>query len=138
MDELLKAWHDRTSVPPVAQLLGAHLEGYGSGRASMTMEATAAHHNAMGTLHGGLLGALADMAIGAALATTLEDGEGFTTLTLNASYLRAVVEGPVTASAEVVRRGRRTALVRCRVDSGDRHVAEFDSNCLILGADAHD
>lgn len=135
MDELLKAWHDRTSVPPVAMLLGANLEEYGGGRAMMTMEATVAHHNAMGTLHGGLLGALADMAVGAALATTLEQGESFTTLTLNANYLRAVIEGPVTATAEVIRRGRRTALVRCRLDHGDRHVAEFDSNCVILRPD---
>jgi uncharacterized protein (TIGR00369 family) len=135
MDELLKSWHDRTSVPPVAKLLGANLEEYGEGRATMTMEATAVHHNAMGTLHGGLLGALADMAVGAALATTLEKGESFTTLTLNANYLRAVIEGPVTATAEVIRRGRRTALVRCRVDHGDRHVAEFDSNCVILRPD---
>jgi uncharacterized protein (TIGR00369 family) len=135
MEELLRAWHDRSTVPPVAKLLGASLEGYGEGRATMTMEATAAHHNAMGTLHGGLLGALADMAVGAALATTLEQGESFTTLTLNANYLRAVIEGPVTATAEVIRRGRRTALVRCRVDHGDRHVAEFDSNCVILRPD---
>lgn len=135
MNELLKAWHDRSSVPPVATLLGASLEEYGEGRATMTMEATAAHHNSMGTLHGGLLGALADMAVGAALATTLEQGESFTTLTLNANYLRAVLEGPVTATAEVIRRGRRTALVRCRVDHGDRHVAEFDSNCVILRPD---
>jgi uncharacterized protein (TIGR00369 family) len=75
------------------------------------------------------------MAVGAALATTLEKGESFTTLTLNANYLRAVIEGPVTATAEVIRRGRRTALVRCRVDHGDRHVAEFDSNCVILRPD---
>lgn len=132
MDELLRAWQDESTVPPVAELLGARLEEYGQGRATMTMEASTAHHNAMGTLHGGLLGALADMAMGAALATTLEEGEGFTTLTLNANYLRAVVEGSVTATAEVIRRGRRTALVRCRVDHGDRHVAEFDSNCVIL------
>ncbi|MDX1509973.1 MAG: PaaI family thioesterase [Nitriliruptorales bacterium] len=132
MDEVLKGWHERTAIPPVGELLGAHLVDYGDGRATMTMEASAAHHNAMGTLHGGLLGALADMAIGGAIATTLEDGESFTTLTLNANYLGAVVQGSVTASAEVVRRGRRTAFVRCRIDHGDRHVAEFDSICMIL------
>ena len=132
MDDVLRGWHERTAIPPVGELLGAHLLDYGNGQATITMEVGAAHHNAMGTLHGGLLGALADMAIGAALATTLEEGESFTTLTLNANYLRAVVEGPLTASAEVVRRGRRTALVRCRVDHGDRHVAEFDSTCMIL------
>lgn len=132
MDELLKAWKSQTSVPPVAELLGVQLLEYSPGQATMTMEVAATHHNAMGTVHGGILCDLADMAVGAAIASTLEDGESFTSLTLNANYLRPVIAGPVTATAEVIRRGRRTAFVRCRIDHDGRHIADFDSNCVLV------
>ncbi|MFQ5771237.1 MAG: PaaI family thioesterase, partial [bacterium] len=48
------------------------------------------HANPMGTLHGGVLCDIADAAMGMAYASTLEQGESFTTLELKINFLKPV------------------------------------------------
>jgi uncharacterized protein (TIGR00369 family) len=66
-------------------MLGLMLTGVEPGRVVIEMDASARHANPMGTLHGGVICDLADLAMGASMATTLEDEESFTTLDLGAS-----------------------------------------------------
>jgi uncharacterized protein (TIGR00369 family) len=49
------------------------------GQAVIELEATAQHANPTGTLHGGILCDIADAAMGTAYASTLAEGETFTT-----------------------------------------------------------
>ncbi|MDX1659503.1 MAG: PaaI family thioesterase [Nitriliruptorales bacterium] len=133
MQDLLEAWRNGEQVPPVAKLVGAEFVDYGEGTGRMQLDVDERHHNAMGTLHGGMLCDLADMTMGIALASVLDGDEGFTTLNLNADYLRPVRAGVVTASAEVVRRGGRTALLHCRLEHDGALVAHVASNCLLFG-----
>jgi uncharacterized protein (TIGR00369 family) len=87
----------------------------------------------MGTLHGGILCDVGDAAMGTAVASTLAPGESFTTLELDAKYLKPVWEADLTARGEVLKRNRRTALVECRVtDDEDSLVAKLESVCLVL------
>ena len=54
----------------------------GDGRATVEFEAGKRHANPMGTLHGGILCDIADAAMGVVYASTLGEGESFTTLEL--------------------------------------------------------
>jgi uncharacterized protein (TIGR00369 family) len=87
----------------------------------------------MGTLHGGILCDIADAAMGIAFASTLEDGESFTTLELKINFLRPVWKDKLRASGKVVKRGRCVGMVECDVtNSQGALVARSSSTCLVL------
>ncbi len=92
----------------------------------------------MGTLHGGVLCDIADLAMGAAYFSTLDEGESFTTLELKINFLRPVWQATLQAEAHVVKRGRVVGLVECDVfDEQRRLVARLSSTCMTLrGAEA--
>ena len=70
----------------------------------MEMDAGPQHANPMGTLHGGVICDVADAAMGTAMATTLEDDESFTTLSLTADYFKPVWTQKLRATARVTKR----------------------------------
>jgi len=122
-------------LAPITKLLGVRPVSLGEGEARIELTAGKHLHNAMGTLHGGILCDLADIAMGAALATVTADGESFTTLQLQMSYLLPVVEGRLCAHARVIRRGRATAHLECDLEDGEgRLVARGSSVCAIRQA----
>jgi uncharacterized protein (TIGR00369 family) len=123
--------------PPAADLVGFRMLSYGDGEARFEMEAGRRHHNPMGTVHGGILCTLADSAIGMAFASTLGDGETFTSLELKINFLRPVFEEKLYAAAKVVHRGRSVGLVECDVATEDgKLVARAVSTCSVLRGDA--
>jgi uncharacterized protein (TIGR00369 family) len=78
-------------------------------RVAECRRAIGAPHNPMGTLHGGVYCDLADAAMGYAYASTLAEGETFTTVELKINFFRPVRKGRLTAEARVVKAGRRWA-----------------------------
>jgi uncharacterized protein (TIGR00369 family) len=91
------------------------------------------HANPMGTVHGGIQCDLADAAMGFAYAGTLEEDETFTTLELKINFLRPVWRTRLSATANVVQRGRSIGLVECDVTDADgRLVARASSTCMTL------
>lgn len=119
-------------LAPITALLGVRPVSLGEGEARIELTAGERLHNAMGTVHGGILCDLADIAMGAALATVTADGESFTTLQLQMSYFLPVVEGRLSAHARVIRRGRGTAHLECDLeDSESRLVARATSVCAM-------
>src|SRR5438552_15873147 len=81
------------------------------GRSVMELETSARHTNPMGTLHGGIVCDLADAAMGCAMASTLEEGESFTTLDLNAKYFKPIWQARLTAVARLTKRTRTLGLI---------------------------
>jgi uncharacterized protein (TIGR00369 family) len=119
-------------LAPITKLLGVRPVSLGEGEARIELTADKRLHNAMGTVHGGILCDLADVAMGAALATITAEGESFSTLQLQMSYFLPVVEGRLSAHARVVRRGRGTAHLECDLEDGEgRVVARGTSVCAI-------
>jgi len=119
--------------PPVATILGFTITARQSGQAVVEFEATARHANPMGTLHGGVLCDIADAAMGMAYASTLEEGETFTTLELKINFLRPFWTGKLVAEARMVKDGRTIGLVECDVtDAQQRLVARAASTCMTL------
>ena len=123
-------------APPIAKLIGFHPISAGGGEAVFEMEADERHWNPMGTLHGGVLCDIGDAAMGFAYATTLAEGESFTTIELKINYLRPVRKARLRASAHVVKRGRKIGLVQCDVtDENGNLVARASSTCMTLSGD---
>jgi len=87
----------------------------------------------MGTLHGGVLCDIADAAMGIAYAANLAEGESFTTLELKIGFLKPVWKGHLTAEGKVLKQGRTTGLVECRItDEQGKLVAHATSTCMTL------
>ena len=124
----------RVPAPPIAGLVGFTLLAVGDGRATFSLETDPARHgNPMGTVHGGVLCDLADAAMGTAYASTLVDGETFTTLELKINFLRPVWRATLRAEGRVVQGGRTVGMAECDVlDERDRLVARATSTCLTL------
>lgn len=134
--ELAQAVFDGEAEPaPVAKLLGLRLCGFdsSSGAAQVEMDVDDRHWNPMGTVEGGILSDLADIAMGHAFIGTLQDGESFTTIELKTNFLRPVRQAHLTAKARVVSRGRTIGLVECDVkDENGKLVARSVSTCMVL------
>lgn len=119
--------------PPIAELLGFQLESIGDGEAVVTIEPGPEHANPMGTLHGGVLCDIGDLAMGAAYGSTLGDDESFTTLELDVKFRRPVWEQPLTATGQVMDAGRTVGLVTCDITGPEGElVAHLQSVCLTL------
>jgi uncharacterized protein (TIGR00369 family) len=119
--------------PPVANLVGFRILEVAPGRALFEMEAGPQHANPMGTMHGGILCDIADAAMGIAFASTLGEGESFTTLELKINFLKPVWKARLRAEGRLVKRGKTVGLVECDVvDESGSLVARASSTCLAL------
>ena len=97
--------------------------------------------NAAGApVHGGVMSALVDMAVGGALGTMHEasaGGVGQTTLDLNVSFLAAATEGPLVAEGRILRRGRSVAFGEASItDAAGRLCAVGRATYMILARSA--
>ena len=118
---------------PVAKLIGFRPTSVEDGKAVFELQAGPQHANPMGTLHGGVLCDVADAAMGVAYASTLGEGETFTTLELKINFLRPFRNGTLTATARVVKAGRTIGLTECDVtDPEGRLIARAMSTCMTL------
>lgn len=123
--------------PPIAELLGIEFVSGGGGECTMRLEAGQQHSNPMGTIHGGVLGDVADAAMGMAYASELESGESFTTLELKINFVRPFWTGTLLAHGRVVHRGRTVGMTECDVvDAQGRLIARASSTCMTLRGDA--
>ena len=136
LEQIRKVASGDLPAPPIATLLGFTLRDVEVGRAVVDFEADARHANPMGTLHGGVLCDIADAAMGMAYASTLGEGETFTTIELKINFLKPVWTGKLVATGRVVKGGRTVGLVECDVlDDKERLVARASSTCMTLRGD---
>ena len=120
-------------APPVSRLIGFALKSLESGHAVFELLVDERHHNPMGTLHGGIYCDLADAAMGYAYASTLGEGESFTTIELKINFLRAVRKATLLADARVLKAGSTLGYVECEVtDHTGNLVAKATSTCIKL------
>lgn len=119
-------------LAPITGLLGIRPLSAGDGEATVALDAGERLHNAMGTLHGGVVLDVADVAMGVAMATALEDGETFATVHSSVAYLRPLRAGRLEAAARLVERGRTIAHLECTLtDAEGRPIARVTSVCAI-------
>jgi uncharacterized protein (TIGR00369 family) len=133
IDRITDGMRTNETTAPVAKLVGFRPTSVGEGKAVFELQAGPQHANPMGTLHGGVLCDVADAAMGVAYASTLGEGESFTTLELKINFLRPFRNGTLTATARVVKSGRTIGLTECDVtDPEGRLIARAMSTCMTL------
>ena len=121
--------------PPIARVLNFELVEVEHGRALFEGEPLRDFYNPIGSVHGGFHATLLDSCVGCAVHTTLEAGQGYTTLELKVNYVRALTDrvGPVRAEGRVIHAGKQVATAEGRiVDVQGRLYAHASTTCLVF------
>jgi uncharacterized protein (TIGR00369 family) len=139
----MTAWPDRLNgiaagkaAPiPYDGFMGFRLVSWSPDGAVVDADVDGRFANPTGVLHGGVLMGLADSAMGLTVTGLLGEGQAGTNTDLQIRFLRPTKDGRLTATARVVRRGRRTMVLECDVaDGAGRLVARASSTFLVLAA----
>jgi uncharacterized protein (TIGR00369 family) len=109
---------------PYAKFLGLELGELRSGEATVHLDVRDELKQNRGVMHGGAIASLIDTASAFAVVTRLEADEGVTTTDLTIHFLRPVTAGRLTATARIIRGGRRLFVLSIEVaDNQARLVA---------------
>ncbi|NAW50328.1 hotdog fold thioesterase [Elizabethkingia argentiflava] len=93
------------------------------------------HYNPIGTVHGGVITAVLDAAMGCTVHSLLPLGFAYTTLELKVNFMKAVTQecGKMRAKGSIIHSGKTTALVEADVqDENGKIYAHAVSTCLIM------
>lgn len=100
---------------PYAHFIGLELGEIKDGEATIHLKVRDELKQNRGVVHGGAIASLIDTASAFAIVTQLEPGERVTTTDLTIHYLRPITEGEMTASARIIRGGRRLFVISVEV-----------------------
>jgi len=108
----------------------------GPGTAVVALDVDDRHLNPNGVVHGGVVFAMVDTAMGRATLSVLDEGCLCASIEVSVRYLRPVVEGRLVATATVLRAGRRIVHLEgaVHVDGDDRPVAVVQGSFAVLEA----
>lgn len=126
-------------APPIAEVLNFLLVEAEAGRAVFEGIPSDRFRNPLGTVHGGWMATILDSALGCAVHSTLKSGQGFTTVDLAVSFVRAVHEstGKLRCEAKVIHAGGRIATAEGRlVDAAGKLYAHGTTTCLVMATPA--
>ena len=116
---------DMRTASPAWQWLGIVAVELGEGLAVLEMTPTEHMANHAGFVHGGMISALADSAMGRSLRTLVPGVARAMSFDLKLSFIAAAKVGEtLRATGRVIHAGRRTMVAECRVEGpGGRLVA---------------
>ena len=131
---------DRFTEAPISQLIGFHVlpetpEDKSIGRAIVELAIDERLNNPMGRVHGGVLAALSDAAMGIAFGRTLDSNQDFSTIDLHIHFMRPVRGKRLKATGTMIQRGLRIGYVQCQIeDDRGRLIASSSCSCTVLDA----
>ena len=109
---------------PYAKFLGLELGAVLPGKVSIHLDIRDELKQNQGVVHGGAIASLIDTASAFAVLTQIEVEERVTTTDLTIHYLRPAIAGRISATARIIRGGRRLFVLSVEVhDSADALVA---------------
>ena len=107
---------ENSSFPEV---MGTELSSTEEGRAVVSLQAEEWHLNASGTVHGGVVATLIDVAMAEALNTMTEEDEQPFTIEVKVNYMEPAQQGTLTATAQVRKGSKRATIVEAEVVQED-------------------
>ena len=113
--ERLARIREAFAAVPYAKLLGLELGEMKPGEAKLHLDMRDELKQNRGVAHGGAVASLIDTAAAFAVVTRLNSGERVTTTDLTIHYLRPITSGRLTATARIVRGGRRLFVLSVEV-----------------------
>ena len=135
LDYLHSMMNKKLPPPPMNELLSMTLIEAVEGEATFTCLPNESHYNPIGAVHGGLVCALLDSALGCAVHTTLSAGIGYTSIEIKVNYLRPVRadSGLLTCTGIVSKTGKRVAFADGTVtDDSGKLVATATGSLLVF------
>lgn len=118
---------------PLKRYLSMAVTGDEVGVGVAELEVGAEHLNPNGVVHGAVVFALVDTAMGQATMSVLED-EFCASVELSIRFVRPATTGSLVARAEVIKRGRHLVHLRADVSGSDeRLIATSHGTFAILG-----
>lgn len=134
--EYLQAMSDQKfPLPPLLYTLDFSVTTIESGNVVFEFTPQEFHYNPIGTVHGGVISAILDSAMGCSVHSLLPAGKGYTMLELKVNFLKAITveTGKLRTIAKVINLGGRTALVEAQLINEQNTIyAHAVSTCLIL------
>lgn len=121
--------------PPIAETMRFTLVAADRGTVTFECRPGLEHYNPIGVVHGGLACTLLDTVTGCAAHTTLEAGQGYTSIEISVKYLRPITAdlGVLTAVGTVTKTGRRVIFADGTIaDAEGRLVATASSSLLVF------
>lgn len=106
---------ERVAASTFHASIGITVEHVYEGSVELRLEAGPDHANLQGTVHGGVLAALADTAAGLAVRSAIPPGSRHVSVNLDVQYLAPAGMGTLLATGRVVRLGRRIAFAEADV-----------------------
>jgi uncharacterized protein (TIGR00369 family) len=123
--------------PHIMHTLDFHLVQVDKGKAVFQGTPQLMHYNPLGSVHGGWYATLLDSALGCAVHTALDAGQGYTTAELGINIVRAasMKTGPLRAIGQTVHVGRQLATAEARIVGADGKLyAHGTTTCLVFEA----
>ncbi len=128
-------FEDPVATRPYYALLGIRAEPCEQpGHSRLVLDSRAELENSRGEIHGGVVASLLDAAMGVAVRSSCEAGQGAATVSLTVNYLQPG-RGGLVAEGSVVRTGRTLASAEANVvDASGRLVAHGLATMRIVAA----
>jgi len=129
MNNIVKPIEGRKwAADPVTEKMGIQRQDTADGGVLATLDATEDHCNVFGVVHGAVLYAMADVAMGSVLTKALDQFRPVSTVSIVSNYLRPTRRGRVTAETELIRLGWSIATLQTKI-----HDADGTVSALFLG-----
>ncbi len=125
----------RTS--PVLELIGPlYFRGDGADLA-LGLRAQAKHCNSRGTVHGGMLATLADVALGYTMAFASDPPANLITANLSLDYAGSAKAGDwLEAHVDIQKQGSRLSFANCYILAGEQRIVRASAVFLAAGRGA--
>jgi uncharacterized protein (TIGR00369 family) len=119
---------------PVIDLIGpVYSKGEGSDLV-LGLRVEAKHCNMRGTLHGGILATLADVALGYTIAFSSNPPSGLITTSLSLDFAGTAKVGDwLEAHVDVQKKGSRLAFANCYISVGEERIVRASAVFLVAG-----
>jgi len=117
---------------PYADLIGLKIDKQEIGFSKCSLEIVEKLYNPNKVVHGGVIFALADTGMGAALHSGLKTGEICATIEIKINYYRPVRSGIITCITEVINKGRSVANMESMIYCEEVLVAKANGNFSIF------
>lgn len=131
ISDLMNVVNKGTAPPPCDDTLGITVESAENGVARGKWQVNETFINGRGVVMGGFLASAADIMMAYAIASQLDDTQGFASIDLHTTFHRPAFTGVVEVEARVERLGRAVAYLVADLVQNGKKVATSVSSVLI-------
>jgi uncharacterized protein (TIGR00369 family) len=136
LEYLTKVFSGEFAGSPIASTLEFYPVELEVGRVVFEGEPKQFVYNPIGSVHGGYAAALLDTVLGCSIQSTLEAGQGYTTVELKVNYVRAMTDktGFVRAEGKIVHVGKSLATAEAKLFGRDdgKLYAHGSTTCFVF------